>query len=165
MIMVLDKYIGAADDVAYVEFNTKVMVRVPMGRKSPAHRRAMEAAKAGGGTNFYDAMIDALDQLDHVQGNRAKYIIALTDGANGRSNATVDQVCQALIAKPEITPFIIGAGGDIPQLDVAVMSRMVGENPKIPSIGGMYVKAEKTEDLERAFESVAAQMEANIEVL
>merc|ERR1739841_450488 len=98
------------------------------------------------------------DACTSADGQRKKYIIALTDGANGRSSATVDEICQSLMGSSEVTPFIIGAGGDIPQHDVSVMQRMVGQVPYIPAIGGMYVAAEKTEDLEHAFETVAAAM-------
>jgi len=162
MLMVFDKYVNSADEVAYIEFNKQVYTKVPMKTKSDEHRQAMERAKAGGGTNFYDAMITAVNQLGEANGNRKKYIIALTDGANGSSQATVQDVCDRLQVHEEITPFIIGAGGDIPSADVQIMQRMVGEEigpyRAVPSIGGMYVKAEKTEDLEAAFESVAAAM-------
>lgn len=158
LLMVFDKYINAADDVCYIEFNTRVTTRVPLSQKSPEHRRAMEQASAGGGTNFYDAMMESIQQLGRSKGNRKKYIIALTDGANGRSQASVHDVCSMLKKHEEITPFIIGAGGDIPYNDVSIMQQMVGENPPEPTIGGKYVKAERTEDLEAAFEAVAQAM-------
>jgi len=158
LLMVYDKYIGAADDVCYIEFNTKVTIKAPLARKSPAHRAAMDAARASGGTNFYDAMLAGIDQLEQAGSNRKKYVIALTDGANGRSHAAPQDVVTRLRNNPEITPFIIGAGGDIPQFDVGVMQRMTGEQPLVPSIGGMYVAAKNTDDLEAAFESVAASM-------
>merc|ERR1712164_70313 len=107
-----------------------------------------------------------IQQLDDAPQNRKKYIIALTDGANGRSSCSVADVCSTLIRNPDVTPFIIGAGGDIPQEDVRIMQKMVGEVPKVDSIGGMYVKAERTEDLEAAFESVVTAMNhAEIEKL
>merc|ERR1711959_128031 len=166
LLMVFDKYLGAAGHCAYIEFNSTVSTRVAMSAKSGEHRRCMENASAGGGTNFYDAMMEAVRQLNDTSGQRKKYIIALTDGANGRSSATVDEICQSLMGSSEVTPFIIGAGGDIPQHDVSVMQRMVGQVPYIPAIGGMYVAAEKTEDLEHAFETVAAAMaDAEMEAL
>jgi len=167
MLKVYDTYIGQADDVCYIEFNTQVNVKVPMSQNSDVHRRAMESARAGGGTNFYDAMLAGITQIEQgSQPNRKKYIIALTDGANGRSQYTPDDVVRQFMRHDDITPFIIGAGGDIPDYDVSVMQRMAGEQPKVPSIGGMYVSAKETDELEAAFESVAQAMnDAEMETL
>merc|ERR1712146_537745 len=116
-------------------------------------------ARQQGGTNFYDAMLSGITQLAAASDRKKKYIIALTDGDNGHSTHTLAQVCAALQEHPEVTPFIIGAGDDLSRGSVRDMRRMVGQDPLVPEVGGMYVGARDAEELRAAFEQVAAAMQ------
>merc|ERR1711988_362131 len=159
MVMVFDRYVSPRDDVAYIEFDNRIEVKIALQPKAPFMREIFMRARQQGGTNFWDAMISALAQLDAAGRRKKKYIIALTDGDNGRSTNTLDAVCEALRAHPEVTPFIIGAGDGLSERSVREMRRMVGQEPLVPQVGGMYVGARDATELEAAFEQVAAAMQ------
>jgi len=166
LAMVFEKYTADDDLVAYVEFNNRVYIRHPMARKDPAVANKILAARPNNRTAFFDAMKQSINMLvtNPEAAKMDKYVILLTDGDDTISqNQTGDlqQVVGMLQNNQNITPFIIGAGGDISHNSVNMMQTITGD-AKGPrpneQIGGMYVAAEKTEELEAAFEQVAQAM-------
>merc|ERR1719453_1346919 len=93
--MVFDKYVSDIDEVAYIEFNHQIYTRIKMRPKEPSMRQIFENAYQTGGTNMWDAMLAGIEQFKRVDPEKKRYIIALTDGDNGRSNATLEEVCEA----------------------------------------------------------------------
>ena len=100
-----------------------------------------------GGTAFYDALIEAVKTLPQSSNS---YLVALTDGADQDSVASLEQA-QRAIAQSPWTLFVIG-------LEVHKNVRLKCEALADASPGGMYMHAgDAGGGLDAAFAAVAAQ--------
>jgi len=158
MIMVFNTYVFEGDLVSYIEFDHTVNVKFELAPKDPWMTPIFDAAAVHGATNFYDAMIEGIDQLSQAPGGMPKYIIALTDGDSGQYRYSVNDVTRELRNNTDITPMVIGAGSGISHGAQGIIRRIVGEQPADPSIAGMYIQADNLDDLSAAFAAVAEKM-------
>lgn len=61
--------------------------------------------------DLYDALYEALDRLDRIQGN--KYIILIASGRDTFSRITYDKIMQKIKATPDVTIFTVSTGGTL----------------------------------------------------
>jgi len=164
--MVFTKYVADDDLVAYIEFNNRVMPRHNLAIKKERQEdflKLFREARAGGQTHFHDAMIHGINMLEACKMEN-KFIFALTDGDSRGDNYSACEVQnafqQAAVSGNRIRSFCIGAGTDISHQAISNIQLMVGQEPPHPddSLKGMYVSAQRTEDLAKAFSEVAQQM-------
>ncbi len=107
LMTVLD-LVRNADRVAFVRFSQKSTVVVPL---APPFERLREtivaAAKADGGTAFYDAVaLDCLRLLREAPASsgRLQWIVALTDGEDNNSSIAHAQLKQLLAPPNQVPP-------------------------------------------------------------
>jgi len=83
------------DELFAIEFNDTVRDALGGGRLEAGHTRELEAALRTlvpqGQTALYDALVMALNRLDHAMHAR-KVLVLLSDGGDNVSKATLDQV-------------------------------------------------------------------------
>ena len=123
-------------------------------RKAPrienAQRNVLDSTRRAvkGGTAFFDALIQAVAQPPRSSG--IPYLVALTDGADSDSRATLEDAEYA-IGKSPWTVFIIG-------LEVDPATRINCERLASASVAGLYMHAaDAGAGLDEAFAAVASQ--------
>jgi len=165
MIMVLDKYTTGLDWVSYIEFDHDVHLKTKIqpndAQNKAAIRQTVQAALTKrGGTNFFDAMIEGIEQLNQAPEHLPKYVICLTDGDSNTYKHSVSDLIRTLKTEQNqsITPMVIGAGPDISAEARQMIQKVVGECPVDPAVGGMFIHAGSLDDLEAAFSKVAEAM-------
>jgi Ca-activated chloride channel family protein len=82
------------DQAGVVSFNTQVTVTQPVTADKGAVTAAIDSLQPIGNTAMFDALIQGVDVLKDVQGRKA--IILLSDGLDNRSQATADDVINAI---------------------------------------------------------------------
>src|SRR5271157_5533023 len=60
-------------------------------------------------TNVFDALYEALDRLDRIQGR--KYIVLIASGRDTFSKITLDKILQKVKNTPDVTIFAVSTGG------------------------------------------------------
>lgn len=84
----------ASDSIALVTFGEEVAIRVPFTTNARAVTSAIAGLETQGATAFYDAMIASVRLYEDSP--LQPHIIALTDGTDQGSSATLQQVTQAV---------------------------------------------------------------------
>jgi Mg-chelatase subunit ChlD len=163
MLKIYDEYINDGDSVSFVAFNHKSQIVFPLttiqgNNRASLRTKAANACVAGGGTAFFDALLDA-DQMikkaewaDWYAGRTTdkdspRWIMALTDGADQHSKNTLKTALDAL-QKSGLDLVIVGVelgkgvGQDCEKLATA-------------SDKSMFVNATDLDALDEAFEAVA----------
>lgn len=82
------------DQAACISFNTQVTVVQPVTGDQAALLAAVDSLQPLGNTAMFDALVQGVDVLKDVQGRKA--IILLSDGLDNRSQATADDVINAI---------------------------------------------------------------------
>lgn len=95
------------DWVALVTYDMKPTIQVDFTRNKAEVRDALGALgyPSFRESNMFDAIIDALEKLEHVQGKKS--IILITTGLDTFSKATLDQTLDQL-RKSDVTLFCVG---------------------------------------------------------
>lgn len=85
-----------ADSIALVTFGDQVSIRVPFTTNARSVTAVIAGLTTGGATAFYDGMMASVRLYE--DSTLQPHIIALTDGTDQGSAATLDQVKQAVVA-------------------------------------------------------------------
>jgi VWFA-related protein len=95
------------DWVALVTYDMKPTIQVDFTRNKVEVRDALGALgyPSFSESNMFDAILDALEKLEHVQGKKS--IILITTGLDTFSKATLDQTLDQL-RKSDVTLFCVG---------------------------------------------------------
>ena len=120
-----------------------------MPRTENAQRSVLDSTRRAvrGGTAFFDALIQAVAT---VRRSSNSYLVALTDGADSNSLATLEEAEMAVRNSPW-TVFIIG-------LEVDARTRVKCERLARASAAGVYMHAaDAGTGLDEAFAAVASQ--------
>lgn len=128
------------DKGAVVDFDSFARVVVSLTSDKQALKVAVDTIDDFGGTNIYNALNTALDEVLKGQ-NSKKYVILLTDG-EGTWN---DSALQRAIDN-EVTVYTIGLGSSI---DVALLQKIANQT------GGKYFHASTADELDDRFGDVA----------
>jgi VWFA-related protein len=104
----LSENLRPKDRAMVVPFNTHIgSVTGPTSDKATV-AQAITAMQAGGGTALLDSVREATHLVANAEGRRA--IVLITDGFDENSEATVDEVIEA-IDRAGVTVYAIGIGG------------------------------------------------------
>jgi len=154
----------AADRIALITFADDVRVDFKLDVKGPNESQLVslvDSMETRGETAFYSAVKDAArmlandeDDPDHAM--RSKWIVALTDGADNKSDASdYNSAIQILQSTPKLNFALITIGEEGDQKKFAGLKR-AAERDGI----GMIVPASNTKAIEDAFAKIAATMAA-----
>jgi len=147
---VFNRFTNADDHVGLYWFHHNVQTKLALAPRRETQRRAIDSTRKPdfGGTAFYDALIQVCREAKPKSSN--SYLVALTDGADMDSKASIGQAMAALEASP-FTLLLIG-------LEVNGTVRAKCERLTASSPGGMYLHAaDAGAGLDEAFARVAAQ--------
>jgi VWFA-related protein len=99
--------LDSKDWVALVTYDMKPTIQVDFTRNKAEVRDALGALgyPSFRESNMFDAIIDALEKLEHVQGKKS--IILITTGLDAFSKATLEQTLDQL-KKSDVTIFCVG---------------------------------------------------------
>jgi VWFA-related protein len=139
-------------DSGLILFNHEILKPTDAPLHSPelfaAHRRRLRdrvlAARAGGGTAYLDATLEAVDMLRGFEGRRA--IILMTDGVDLNSRHTIDEVIKRakVVGVPVYTLGVGEPGKHEPVSTVLVldhsgsMSQPADEGDRLPKIEALH---------------------------
>jgi len=111
LLKIFDEYIEDEDQLAMITFNnitTQIFPLQEVGTSRDRLRReASDACRVGGGTAFYDALIESSQSLKDSLPESQQWIIALTDGADGHSKNTLEQALAKVQGSPGKPNLII----------------------------------------------------------
>jgi len=149
---ILENFTSYDDQVGIIAFahSTKVlfdMMRVADKLQFMFER--LEQLEVFGRTNFYDAMLEAVQKLSKVESG-SKWIIALTDGAD--TGSFVDQdgsIARKIIEVKGLNVACITVG-DLPAMSMKIIKNYVASSNK-----GMHVEASDTRKIADAFKQIA----------
>jgi uncharacterized protein YegL len=150
MLKIYDDYINDGDSVSFVAFNHKAQVVFPLtviqgNNRASLRERAAKACVAGGGTAFFDALLDAEQMMKKADEATPRWIMALTDGADQHSKNPLQKALDAL-KKSKLDVVIVGCelrdGRDCEKLVTA-------------SDKSIFINATDLAALDEAFEAVA----------
>jgi len=137
------------DRTGVIAFDVESEVVQPITDDPRALRRAIDGLETRGDTALFDALLDAVRQLEPHAGRRA--ILALTDGMDNSSRATMDEVL-ASIGETGLSISAIGLG-ERSQLGVSFAGL---DEPRLETLaaraGGVYVRAADKAELRAAYE-------------
>ena len=85
-----------SDSIALVTFGDEVAIRVPFTTNARSVTSVIAGLEPAGATAFYDAMVASVRLYEDSA--LQPHIIALTDGSDSGSSATLQQVTQAVSA-------------------------------------------------------------------
>jgi len=149
---ILENFISDDDHVGFIAFASHTEVMFDMMTKKDNLRLMLERLQqleVFGQTNFYDAMLEAVQKLSKVVSSNS-WIIALTDGEDTGSKVDVDgsQAC-TMIKELRLNVACITVG----TLNARFMK--IIENYIENSKNGMHVEASNTQKIADAFKQVA----------
>ena len=148
-LSIYDKFTNDDDNVALIWFDHTYKLQFPLTPRFLVKRRLISNTRdaVAGGTAFYDALVRAV-AMEPKSSN--SYLVALTDGQDQHSKASIEDACQA-IRHSKWRVFIIG-------LQVDAETRKVCERLAKAQDEGLYLHANDAgADLDAAFAAVAAQ--------
>jgi len=138
------------DRVGLLTFNTSLKLAQPITSDTQKLLKAIDKLKAKKDTAMYDALMQAIDELEALDGRKA--IIVLTDGLDNRSQADAAQVI-ARVSSAGLSISTIGlgdpaypSGGVLSGLDEAALSALA------QTAGGTYGYASDSASLTRLYE-------------
>jgi Mg-chelatase subunit ChlD len=153
MLKIYDDYINDGDSVSFVAFNHKSNVVFPLttiqaNNRAKLRERASSACKAGGGTAFFDALIDASNMMSKADKESPRWIMALTDGADQHSKKSLSLALEEM-TKENLDLVIVG---------VELYDAVSGDCEKLAkgtSDKSIFINATDLNALDEAFEAVA----------
>ncbi len=146
-----------SDQVGLVTFNTQIKYAEPLTKDRRELVTAISGLKALDDTAMYDALAEAIDLLEPVEGRKA--IIVLTDGLDNRSKMSPQQVLQ-LIGPQGVSISVIGLGdptqstGAITSLDEPALSALADQ------AGGAYGYADSADSLRLLYEKYGRALQS-----
>jgi Mg-chelatase subunit ChlD len=152
MLKIYDQYINDGDQLSFVAFNHQANVIFPMttiqgNNRNTWREAASRACKAGGGTAFYDALINASAMMKSADKDMPRWIIALTDGADQHSKNTLEKALGDMKA----------AGLDLVIVGVELRDNVQAPCEKLATASdkSVFINATDLNALDEAFEAVA----------
>ncbi|MFW6078072.1 MAG: VWA domain-containing protein [Gemmatimonadota bacterium] len=150
----------AMQRIQLMKFSDRVETLLPDFTSDSATLRSAlsDAFEADGGTAFYDAVAEGLDLLDGVAGNRA--IVVMTDGADANSDLEPGEYWR-LLDDRGIRVYTIGLGVMLREYRSELGTR--GDRllrHTALATGGRFLFAQASEDLDRLYAGIAAELRA-----
>lgn len=149
---ILENFIADDDNVGFIAFasHTEVMFDVmPKKGNLKLMLQRLEQLEVFGGTNFYDAMLEAVQKLSEVKSSN-RWIIALTDGEDTGSKVDSDgSQATGLIEEIKLNVACITVG-KLQDRSMKVIEKYVAK-----ASNGMHVEASDTQKIADAFKQVA----------
>jgi len=140
--------LGLGDRVALVTFDSEFSLARDFAQGKADLIELIGVVQAGSNTALYDAVLFALDGVKK-QASPRKAVIALTDGADTRSRATIDD-CLRGAKETGIPVYLIGLGRN---LNEDVLRRIAAAS------GGGYFPAPRASDLLEIYRRISSQLE------
>jgi VWFA-related protein len=99
------------DYVAMMTFDMNTQIITDFTQDKTQIQQAVNMLRIPGfsETNVFDALYEALDRLDRVQGR--KYIVLIASGHDSFSKLTFDKILKKVKATPDVTIFTVSTGG------------------------------------------------------
>jgi Ca-activated chloride channel family protein len=135
-------------------FNSKVRFGVGYTDAVSTHLAMLKTMKAEGSTALYDALLEALHELDSVEGRKS--LLVFTDGddagpAHQGSRASIDEVIEAA-KQSEVTIYAVGFTGWGPEGSESVNRPFLATLAE--ATGGRPFFPKKVEEVKKAFAEV-----------
>jgi len=149
------------DRAGLMMFNTSIELVQPVTRDTKALTAAISGLQAKNDTAMYDALIEAVEQLDSFTGRKA--IIVLTDGLDNRSTNSAQDIIER-IGPTGLSISPIGLGdpthgkGAQTALDEEALTTLA------ESAGGIYGYAEDEESLLNLYELYGRTLQAEYQI-
>lgn len=141
--------IPAGSKVAVIAFGAEVDLICPVTGDIDRARAAVESLEAFGSTRFYDAVVEAVELMDGIEGRKA--ILALTDGED-TSSLTAD--LESTIRASRRAGFPVHTLGLGNEQEIAVSDlREIAEVSR-----GQYFSASRPEQLASIYEEIARRL-------
>lgn len=137
------------DEAAVFSFGDDVIKHVGMTTNLNALFAAIDGIYPYGVTTMYDALVEALNEVQNNGANGIKAVVVLSDGADNNSFASVSD-CIALARQYGIPIFSIGVGYDPTTSDIPSMRKLAD------STGGKFLLIEHPDDVIPAFDAMAS---------
>jgi Mg-chelatase subunit ChlD len=152
MLKIYDEYINDGDTVSFVAFNHRpeIVFKTTMiqgNNRAKLRDSAANACKAGGGTAFFDALIDAGKMMAKADKEAPRWIIALTDGADQHSKNRMEKALEEL--KASAVDLVI-VGVELNQAVEGPCQKLATASDK-----SLFINANDMNALDEAFEAVA----------
>jgi Ca-activated chloride channel homolog len=146
----------APDDEFFITtFNHKPQLLTPWTRDPQVVGRALDALKPSGATALYDAVISALPRIDARAHERAA-IVALTDGADTASDASMRDVTTALRRSDALVYAIAIDSPDPKPINTRVNAAALAELTS--STGGRVAIVHSSDELAAATADIAQEL-------
>lgn len=151
----------ASDQTGIVAFSTQVDTVQDVTLDQDALHASIDGLQASSQTAMYDALMEAIDQLEGAQGRKA--IIVLTDGMDNSSssgrNSVIDRIGPAGFS---ISTVGLGVPADV--VDEMTGIDEEGLQDLADRAGGVYGYAEDEESLTRLYETYAVSMQSEYQI-
>jgi len=140
--------LGLGDRVALVTFHSDIQLASDFVQDKETLRPIIASITAVKNTALYDAILFALAGIKD-QPSARKTVIALTDGRDTHSRATIGE-CLEKVKEAGIPVFMIGLGG---KLNEEILQNIATES------GGSYFPAPQPQDLLEIYRRISRQLE------
>jgi len=145
------------DQAGIIAFNTRVQPVQDISSDQDALHAAIDGLSASSQTAMYDALVEAIGQLEGVGGRKA--IIVLTDGLDNSSSAGANAVIER-VGPAGFSISTVGLGVPAAVLDERTGIDEAGLQDLAERAGGVYGYAEDEESLTRLYETYAVSMQS-----
>ncbi len=146
---------AANDRAAVISFSNTVIVDQAFTSDKALLTQTINALIAGGGTAIYDALIEAVRQMDTQTGRKA--ILLLTDGEDVSSSATLQQAISAAV-QSGVPVFTIGLGLTSGSLAEQSLQQIA------TSTSGRYYFAPNSSDLQEIYRLISQQLRSQYKI-
>jgi len=149
---ILENFISDDDHVGFIAFASHTMVMfdmIPKKGKLQFMLERLQQLEVFGQTNFYDAMLEAVQKLSAVAGTN-RWIIALTDGEDTGSKVDPEGAQATKIIQEQQLNVACITVGKLPDRFMKIINQYISS-----SKSGMHVGAENTQKIADAFKKIA----------
>lgn len=126
----------------------------PLGKDRAAAKAAIDMVTACASTPLYDSIIEGIGYLAAQPGNRPRALIALSDGTDNASSATIQDVIAAAKANDVLLMMLAFSTYDEPTLQQMVSGS-----------GGYFIGAEDASTLEAQYVSAVRTVNGNAQAI
>ena len=138
-----------------VLFSDDPLLQEDFTRDAAAIEQAISAAKARGGTSFYDSVIATADHLAERKGCEKRVLVLVSDGVDNQSRRTLEQTVRAL--HEDGNPLIYAIG--LPERMTSISSRGKGVLEALAAPGGgAVIRLGDSGDIRKAARRIAEEM-------
>lgn len=144
----IDQLDGVLDEMSVIWFNTQVNVAQQMTSLKPLLYTAVDGLPASGGTAIWDGAYAGLIELINNGINQCRAVILMTDGNEGSSTRTLQEVI-SLANRNRIKVYTIGVGGSISDMELKMLAS---------STGGRYLRSPNAGDIAQLYDELSTIM-------